>query len=123
VQSGDSVLLQDSVGVTPPSDALLGLGVPYVYFILRPDAVVAGGSRVTAASMRDFVGMEACDEATRRALLDFSYHMATGNMDEAYRAVKLVANPAVWENMAHMCVKSKRLDGEWSGVVAPRGGK
>jgi intraflagellar transport protein 140 len=33
-----------------------------------------------------------------------------GNMDEAYKAVKLVANPNIWENMAHMCVKSKRMD-------------
>ena len=31
-------------------------------------------------------------------------------MDEAYRAVKLIKNPSVWENMAHMCVKTKRLD-------------
>lgn len=31
-------------------------------------------------------------------------------MDEAYRAVKLIKNPAVWDNMAHTCVKSKRLD-------------
>jgi hypothetical protein len=34
-----------------------------------------------------------------RALMDFSFHMATGNMDEAYKAVKLVANPSVWANM------------------------
>lgn len=34
-----------------------------------------------------------------RALMDFSFHMATGNMDEAYKAVKLVGNPSVWANM------------------------
>ncbi len=31
-------------------------------------------------------------------------------MDEAYKAVKTVENPLVWENMAQICVKSKRLD-------------
>jgi len=31
-------------------------------------------------------------------------------MDEAYRAVKRIQGTAVWENMAHMCVKTKRLD-------------
>jgi intraflagellar transport protein 140 len=31
-------------------------------------------------------------------------------MDEAYKAVKTVENPVVWENMAQICVKSKRLD-------------
>jgi intraflagellar transport protein 140 len=32
------------------------------------------------------------------------------NMDEAHRAVKLIKNPSVWENMALMCVKTRRLD-------------
>jgi intraflagellar transport protein 140 len=31
-------------------------------------------------------------------------------MDEAHRAVKLIKSASVWENMAHMCVKTKRLD-------------
>jgi hypothetical protein len=43
------------------------------------------------------------------SLVRFLVHRA-GNMDEAYKAVKLISNPAVWENMAHICVKSKRLD-------------
>jgi hypothetical protein len=47
---------------------------------------------------------------TRRALMDFSYYLTVRNMDEAYRAVKLIKNASVWENMAHMCVKTKRLD-------------
>ena len=33
-----------------------------------------------------------------------------GSMDEAHRAVKLVKSAAVWENMARMCVQTKRLD-------------
>lgn len=40
-----------------------------------------------------------------------------GNMDEAYKAVKLISNPAVWENMAQICVKSKRLDVAEVGAV------
>lgn len=50
------------------------------------------------------------DDKTRRALLDFSFSLATGNMDEAFRSVKAIKNPAVWENMAHMCIRNKRLD-------------
>ena len=60
--------------------------------------------------MRDFVGMEDVDETTRTALLDFSYNLTLGRLDDAYRAVKTIGNPALWENMAHMCVKTKRLD-------------
>ena len=31
-------------------------------------------------------------------------------MDAAYRAVKAINSPGIWENMLHMCVKTKRLD-------------
>ena len=57
--------------------------------------------------MPQFVGMELGGDAakTRKALLDFSYHLALGDMDAAYRAVKLIRSPAVWESMAHMCIK------------------
>lgn len=111
LQTGAALIQQDSVPLEAPYDALLGIAVPYLHIVLRADAVPAGGSRIALRSLRDFVGLEDADETTRKALVDFSYFMATGNMDEAYKAVKLVANPHVWENMAQMCVKSKRLDG------------
>lgn len=31
-------------------------------------------------------------------------------MDKAYAAVRLIKSATVWENMAHMCVKTRRLD-------------
>ena len=34
----------------------------------------------------------------------------TGKLDEAYRVVKAINSPSIWENMAQMCVKTKRLD-------------
>lgn len=42
--------------------------------------------------------------------MNFSFYLSTGNVDEAYKSVKSIENPAVWEKMAQMCVKSKRLD-------------
>ena len=50
------------------------------------------------------------DAETKQALLDFSYFLTIGNMDAAYQAVRLIKSSNVWENMAHMCVKTKRLD-------------
>ncbi len=40
--------------------------------------------------MRDFVGMDRVNAETRKALLEFSFQLTTGNMDEAYKAVKLI---------------------------------
>lgn len=52
--------------------------------------------------MRQFHGLDNVDDKTRKALLSFSYFLAVGNMDEAYKAVKQIKNPDVWENMVHM---------------------
>ena len=110
MQVKNAIVPQDSAAIDAPCESLLGIATPYLFLLMRNDSVPPGSSRVVLRSMRDFVGMEQADDATKRALTDFSFYMATGNMDEAYKAVKLVANPYIWENMAQMCVKSKRMD-------------
>jgi intraflagellar transport protein 140 len=123
--SEHGILQQDSFPIERLRLSLMGLRVPYLYFIVASDASKGGAGkniresegrapncerRLRSRLMRDFVGLDRVDDRTKRALLDFSYHLTTGNMDEAYRAVKLIQSPSVWENMAHMCVKTKRLD-------------
>ncbi|CAE7667243.1 Ift140, partial [Symbiodinium sp. KB8] len=106
--SADAALrVQNCTRLPPRCASLAGVDVPNIMYI------AAGAdldTPIRAVPLRDFVGMHDADADTRTALLDFSYYMATGNMDAAYQAVKVVDNPAVWTNMAHMCVKSKRLD-------------
>lgn len=50
--------------------------------------------------MNDFTGLERADEPTKRAVINFSYHLSCGNLDEAYKSVKAIQNPTVWEKMA-----------------------
>ena len=122
------LLMQDSFQRKQPYGNMLGLNVPRLYFRdtgveedkdeernvrsegKEGDAPVF--SKVYSKVMRDFVGLDegAIDEATRCALLDFSFNLTLGKLDEAYRAVKVIDSPAIWENMAQMCVKTKRLD-------------
>ena len=40
--------------------------------------------------MRDFVGLDVLDENAQKAMLDFSYYLTTGDMDEAFKAIKLI---------------------------------
>ncbi|ELW67792.1 Intraflagellar transport protein 140 like protein [Tupaia chinensis] len=65
---------------------------------------------VARRPLRDFAGLEDCDEPTRDAMLNFSFFVAVGDMDEAFKSIKLIKSEAVWENMARMCVKTRRLD-------------
>ncbi|PRP89671.1 intraflagellar transport protein [Planoprotostelium fungivorum] len=105
----DETVFQDRLITSSSVESLLGLTVPHVYFVSTERAPDAS-PKIETKVMRDFAGMENCDVATRDAILNFSYFLAIGNMDEAYKAVKLIKNSNVWENMAIMCVKTKRID-------------
>lgn len=43
---------------------------------------------VSRRSLRDFVELENCDKATRDAMLNFSFYLTIGDMDEAYKSIK-----------------------------------
>lgn len=124
----ESVLLQDSIACVDQEVGGMprmpvGLIVPHVYFARQTagdgqgaaaEAAGADVDTLTAAIsrtvLRDFAGLENVDEETKAALLDFSYYLACGNIDEAYKAVKGVRSQNVWESMSKMCVKTGRLD-------------
>ena len=65
--------------------------------------------RLRGVVMRDFIGMEVADEATRRALVDFSYYLTVGNLDEAHKAVKLVKSAAVWQVRSYIACAARLL--------------
>ncbi|KAM9817055.1 intraflagellar transport protein 140 homolog [Neosynchiropus ocellatus] len=65
---------------------------------------------VSRRPLRDFVGLENCEKSTRDAMLNFSFYLTIGDMDEAFKSIKLIKSTLVWENMARMCVKTRRLD-------------
>ncbi len=39
--------------------------------------------------------------------MSFCFHLSVGNMDEAFRAIKMITNKKIWGNLARMCVKSQ----------------
>ncbi|XP_040922911.1 intraflagellar transport protein 140 homolog [Toxotes jaculatrix] len=129
------LLLQDCYPKPAGLQALLALDVPYYYFSCKPGERDPGLPEVSATTsepsdqtqpsrgasailphmvsrraLRDFVGLENCEKATRDAMLNFSFYLTIGDMDEAFKSIKLIKSKAVWENMARMCVKTCRLD-------------
>ena len=123
----NGILMQDSFARKQPFGSMLGIIVPKLYFRDASSLKTAededrefgegkssgdmgGPSKVYFKIMRDFVGLDHVDMGARVALLDFSYNLTLGKLDEAYRSVKAIDSSAIWENMAQMCVKTKRLD-------------
>mgnify|MGYP006976759281 CR=1 FL=1 len=82
------------------------MAVPHLNLIVRGP----GGYSIEEKPLKDFAGLDTIDDYTKKAIMNFGYYLSIGNMDEAYKSVKLIQNPLVWENMAQMCVKTKRLD-------------
>ncbi|XP_023147519.2 intraflagellar transport protein 140 homolog isoform X1 [Amphiprion ocellaris] len=123
------LLLQDCFPKPPGLQALLALDVPYYCFSCKPGEKDPGLAEVSPPPsqtskgataqfphmvsrrpLRDFVGLENCEKATRDAMLNFSFYLTIGDMDEAFKSIKLIKSKAVWENMARMCVKTRQLD-------------
>lgn len=65
---------------------------------------------VEKRAVRDFDGISNSDQATVRATIDFSFHLCMGNMDDALKCINAIKNNSVWEHMAKICVKTKRID-------------
>lgn len=40
--------------------------------------------------MRDFIGLGDCDKTTQDAMLNFSFYLTAGDMDEAFKSIKLI---------------------------------
>ncbi|EDQ92235.1 uncharacterized protein MONBRDRAFT_17802 [Monosiga brevicollis MX1] len=97
-----------SFDLKPDDGALLGVTVPNMYFTLRHKS--EDNAMYESRPLRDFAGIPEADRDTREAMMEFSYQLTLGNLDEAFRAVRVIENDAVWANMARMCVNTKRMD-------------
>lgn len=95
------ISIQD-IRMTDPEARLLGMATPYIAILQKLS--------VHRELMNDFNGLETCNKATKDAVLDFSYNLSLGNMDEAFKAIKSIQSTGVWSSLARMCVKTRRLD-------------
>lgn len=48
------------------------------------------GRTLVAKCLREFLGNENCDEATRKAMMDFSFFLTIGSMDAAFKAIQFI---------------------------------
>lgn len=85
----DGLKVHDRVPSAPQNGALFGLSVPHLLFVRRPEhgtvATVYRGTHLQP--LRDFSGLQNSTPATLDALLNFSYYLTIGNMDDAFNAV------------------------------------
>ena len=109
VTSEHGIKRQDIYKLEEDAEDIFALSIPNYYLISKtPEGQYSYGIKKNL--LKDFCGLDRIDEEIKTSIVNFSFYLAIGNMDEAYKAVKSIQNPIIWENMASMCVKSKRLD-------------
>ncbi|NWH59769.1 IF140 protein, partial [Geococcyx californianus] len=92
------LLLQDSFPLPSSYQVLLGIEVPHYYFVKKlgeaEKEVESGSAEVSQMAarrpLRDFIGLGDCDKTTRDAMLNFSVYLTAGDMDEAFKSIKLI---------------------------------
>ncbi|XP_076752394.1 intraflagellar transport protein rempA [Xylocopa sonorina] len=107
--SDHGIVVQDIKPIKDDNCRVLGVHSPYI-IILNSEKVAERISKVTKLLMRDFEELGACDLVTKKAVLDFSFHISVANMDEAFKAIKSIKNEGIWKSLARMCVKTKQLN-------------
>ncbi|XP_035743577.1 intraflagellar transport protein 140 homolog [Vespa mandarinia] len=103
------IAIQDVKSIEDENCRLLGVQSPHI-IILNSEQVLGKDSKIMRLLMRDFEELEDCDPVTKKAVLDFSFHISVANMDEAFKAIKTIKNEVVWKSLARMCVKTKQLN-------------
>ena len=102
------IVVHDCNSAEEDTIKLLAMAVPN--YILLKTANNEKDSMIEKKMLRDFAGLQMTDKKTKDAIVNFSMYLCIGNMDEAFKAIKTIKSEHVWENMARMCVKTKRLD-------------
>jgi intraflagellar transport protein 140 len=121
------ICMQDSFRIDSANQGLMGIHVPYILLIQSVGGskwfqkknnnrssdgskTQDNGPRVLKRTMRDFVGLDQVTDESKSDLLQFSYNLTIGNTDQAYKCIKNLTSTGIWETMAQMCVKTKRLN-------------
>ncbi|TKR66752.1 hypothetical protein L596_022998 [Steinernema carpocapsae] len=118
VTSEHGIQIQDRISKPSKVESLLNVAVPFMYFLKKNDSDEEDDLETEQSltrlllrrTLREFVGIDGSDAKTTEAMLDFSFYLTIGQMDNAFKAIKFIKSESVWEHMAHMCVKTRRLD-------------
>ncbi|KAF6215141.1 hypothetical protein GE061_009892 [Apolygus lucorum] len=104
---GEGMILKDSMPMDDEFVSLLGIDLPHFIVIKKSTPQKITGSRVL---MKEFEGLEECDSQTKSAVINFSFSLSVGDLDQAFKAIRNIKSSAVWTSLAKMCVKGRRLD-------------
>ena len=99
----------ESHKITRENQGIFALNAPTIYFISSTEDPITKCS-LSEKKFQFFQGLKDINEEITKSLIEFTLLMSCGKLDEAYKIVKNIKSDNIWENMAHICIKTKRLD-------------
>lgn len=70
----------------------------------------AHGVVPTPYVLPQFEGLDNADDASKKALMELNFHLATGDIDSAFNAIRGIENKGIWRSLAQMCAQMRRID-------------
>ncbi|KAJ3023410.1 hypothetical protein HKX48_003327 [Thoreauomyces humboldtii] len=109
VTSAQGITVYSSHDPPPGTEMLIGAYMPFQYYVKRavPDEPQ---DLLVSIPAKDLEGLEDTDTSTLKSMLDFSFHLATGNINASLKSLKHVKNPSTWTTLARLCIKTRRPD-------------
>ncbi|ORX53869.1 WD40 repeat-like protein [Piromyces finnis] len=94
------------------NNIFIGSSVPFIYSMKRVNDNDDKNSEIVLDKqiMKGYSGIDCNDSTIIKHMMNFCYYITIGNLDEAFKSVHMIKNKEVWENMAKMSIKTKRLD-------------
>ena len=99
---------QETHQISNSIQGAFGLCCPNIYFVTS--AASQDSYSLVEKRFQFFEGISDLTEELKDSLVEFSFYIATGKLDEAYKIIKNIKNERVWANLAKTCIKKKRLD-------------
>jgi intraflagellar transport protein 140 len=110
VSADRGVRLHDEQVLDDADATVLGCKAPHMYTGCH-QASAQDGQWFQKRLLPDFEGIENLDDSSIKPILDVSFALTMNDLDEAFKAVHKIKGQAIWENMARMCIKCRRLEG------------
>ncbi|KAJ3262217.1 hypothetical protein HK103_002630 [Boothiomyces macroporosus] len=99
------LIFKDIQPIQNSTDTLVAVSLPYQQKDFKAEL-----ENFTKQLVKEYAGINTEDEVIVRTITEFCFHLAVGDLDEAVKVVKLIRNNAVWENMASVCIKTRRTN-------------
>ncbi|OHS94926.1 hypothetical protein TRFO_38925 [Tritrichomonas foetus] len=88
-------------------NVICALNIPRVYYQPPKEGITEPPQ---SATLPQFEGLDSADEASKKALMELNFHLATGDIDAAFNAIRGIDNKATWRSLATTCAQMRRID-------------